>query len=210
MKTIIWDWNGTLLDDVQVGYDATNALLRAFDKPELKALDDYRAAFGFPIERYYEHLGLGGALFTRAADVWMREYLRRDGKNTLRGDARAVLAAFQAAGCPQVILSASKRELLLRQIERFGIASYFDEVLGLSHIYATSKEGIGRAWLERSGVRAQDCVMLGDTTHDFEVATALGFDCILVENGHQRREALRSTGATVAQSLTDALHRVLG
>lgn len=210
MKTIVWDWNGTLLNDVQVSFEAINAILRRYDKPELPSLKAYRAAFGFPVERFYERLGLGGELFLPAANLWMAEYLRRDGENGLREDARGVLSAFQAAGCRQVILSASKRDMLLEQMRRFGIETYFDEILGLDHIYASSKEGIGRAWLARAGVNAQDCVMLGDTTHDFEVASALGFACILIENGQQGREMLAATGAPVEKSLTGALRRVLG
>lgn len=209
MKTILWDFNGTVLNDVEISFDAANTILRRFDKPLLANLNAYRAAFGFPIIDYYTRLGLGGEIFKDAAPQWMEEYLRLEPACGLQEGAREALTAFRAAGYRQVILSASKRETLTQQMARLGILSYFDEILGLDHIYATSKEGIGKAWMARAQTDPTLCVMLGDTTHDFEVARALGVRCILVEGGHQLPETLAATGCEVAKDLFAAANMIL-
>ena len=204
MKTVLWDWNGTLLDDVQVSFDCLNEMLAKYRLPLFGGVDDYRAVFGFPVREYYDRVGLGGPTFDEVAPLWMAAYIREEGACPLREGAREALLAFRAAGYRQVILSASKRDNLLAQMARFDILQYFDAVLGLDHIYATSKEGIGQAWLAKNGDPAS-CVMIGDTLHDAQVAKALGCGCVLVCGGHQLPGTLREAGVPVADSLTAAL-----
>lgn len=204
MKTILWDWNGTLLDDVQVSFDCLNDMLRLYHRPEVATVDDYRAIFGFPVREYYRRAGIGDDLFDEVAPQWMADYMKNEIACPLRADAAAALAGFRQAGFRQVILSASKRENLLGQMARFDILPYFDEVLGLDHIYATSKEGIGRAWMARAGARPEECVMIGDTLHDADVARAMDCRCVLVCGGHQTPAILRGAGCAVAESLTEA------
>ena len=210
MKTILWDWNGTLLDDVRVSFDCLNDMLRRYHRPEMAAVDDYRAIFGFPVKEYYARAGIGPDLFDEAAPQWMADYMAHEAACGLQPGAREALAAFHAAGCRQVILSASKRENLLGQMARFDILPYFDAVLGLSHIYATSKVKIGRDWMAQSGVSPRDCVMIGDTLHDADVAAALGCRCILVCGGHQLPATLQTAGCPVAGSLAEAREMVMG
>ena len=210
MKTIIWDWNGTLLDDVQVSYDCLNLILKKYNKQLVPTVDAYRAIFGFPVKDYYARAGVDGELFSEVAPLWMDAYMKNEISCGLQPGAREALAAFHAAGFRQMILSASKRDNLLRQIARFDILPYFDTVLGLSHIYATSKEGIGREWLEQNRMDPSDCVMIGDTLHDADVARALGCRCILVCGGHQLPETLKTAGCTVAGNLKEAVRRITG
>ena len=208
MKTVLWDWNGTLLDDVQVSFDCLNNMLRLYGKPTVPAVDDYRAVFGFPVRDYYARVGIDGPLFDEVAPLWMADYMKNEGACGLQPGAREALQAFHAAGYRQVILSASKRENLLGQMARFDILPCFDAVLGLSHIYATSKEGIGLEWMRENAADPADCVMIGDTLHDADVAAALGCRCILVCGGHQLPGTLRAAGCPVAESLARAQQMV--
>ena len=54
---VLWDWNGTLLDDVALCVDALNRLLRIYHYPQQYSLAQYREIFGFPIEDYYIRAG---------------------------------------------------------------------------------------------------------------------------------------------------------
>ena len=56
-ELILWDWNGTLLDDVELCVDALNRLLEKHAYPQRYDRDQYRAIFGFPIEEYYVRAG---------------------------------------------------------------------------------------------------------------------------------------------------------
>ena len=210
MKTILWDWNGTLLDDVWTGTEAMNALLKKYDLPLLRDIEHYRSVFCFPVSAYYEKLGVGGDLFAVTSHEWMDEYYAREEKCVLRAGAMEALAAFRAAGYRQVVLSASKRDNLLKQMQRYDVLSYFDAVLGLDHIYATSKVNIGREWMQQQGVLPAECVMIGDTLHDAEVAQALSCRCILAAGGHQSREILDGAGCEVADGIWAAAQLALG
>ena len=210
MKTIIWDWNGTLLNDVQVSFDCLNYILKKYDKPPVPTVDAYRGIFGFPVKDYYARAGIDGELFNEVAPLWMDAYMKNEFSCGLQPGAREALDAFRAAGFRQVILSASKRENLLCQIARFNILPYFDAVLGLSHIYATSKEGIGKDWMAQSRTDPADCVMLGDTLHDADVARALGCRCVLVCGGHQLPATLQTAGCAMAADLNEAARLAMG
>ena len=210
MKTVLWDWNGTLLDDVWTGTAAMNALLEKYKLPLLRDTAHYREVFCFPISEYYDKLGVGGDLFPITSHEWMAQYNALEGRCLLREGAMDSLRAFRDAGWRQAVLSASKLDNLLRQMQRYDVLPFFDAVLGLDHIYATSKVEIGRAWLRAQQIDPADCVMIGDTLHDAEVARALGCRCILASGGHQSDAVLRTAGCEVAESVLEAARQAMG
>ena len=138
------------------------------------------------------------------AHAWMAEYVRGFDTVPLHVDAAEALARFAAAGVRQAVLSATRRDMLESQIARFPIRAYFTDVLGLSDIYARSKEAVGLDYLARCGVPAASTLMIGDTLHDAEVARAMGTECVLVARGHQSRETLLTAGVPVMDTLLEA------
>lgn len=198
---IIWDFNGTILDDVQTGIDSVNLLLRTRKLPEIPDADYYRRVFGFPIREYYQRLGFDFSQepYEDIAVEWVDEYLRNVPHAPLCPGAGEALDAFYKAGISQVVLSATKLQMLEQQLSDLGIRAYFEEVMGLDNIYATSKAELALAWRKKHpGARA---VMLGDTVHDYEVACTMHVDCILVEGGHQTREVLEQCGCPIVHNL---------
>ena len=209
-RLILWDWNGTLLDDVAYAIGVRNRVFPRFGLPTIDSLAAYHAQFTFPVKDYYYRAGVTDETFAPVANAWMDEYVRGCDDVPLFPDALPVLDAFAAAGCTQAVLSASQLAILHQQLDNAGIRARFDAVLGLAHIYATSKQAIGMAYLAQSGFAAGDAVMLGDTLHDAEVARALGCGCVLVARGHQSREGLLAAGFPVTDSLRDAAALLLG
>ena len=167
----------------------------------------------FPTETVY---GLG-ADATNPAAIARLYQARRSGRassSALGQAGRAMpfmvanLATFHA-GLRQVVLSATRRDMLEDQIRRFPIRHFFYDVLGLDDIYAGSKEEIGRAYLHGCGIPAEATVMLGDTLHDAEVARAIDAHCILIARGHQSRDMLETSGYPVVDTLEQAADLVL-
>lgn len=211
IQQILWDWNGTLLDDLQYAIGVRNRTFPAFGLPTIDSLEEYYRQFTFPVKLYYERAGVTDENFDQVAHVWMDEYVRGSREIPLHEDAAATVAAFRAAGLHQVVLSASQMDILRQQLSYYpSLEGAFDELLGLSDIYARSKEAIGRAYLERCGIAARQSVMLGDTLHDADVAKAMGTQCILIARGHQSRETLESAGVPVCDSLAEAARLILG
>lgn len=202
---ILWDWNGTLLNDVQLGLDSLNRNLARFGYPQQYDLQTYRQIFGFPIQDYYIRAGFDFSRhpFPVLAEAYMQDYLPACEACGLYADAETALQKMQALGIRQSILSACPRTELEAQVTCRGIRPCFDQLLGLEDIYARSKLEIGLAYLSKSGFDPAQVVCVGDSIHDYEVSRALGTRCVLFGGGHQARERLEATGAAVIDRLTD-------
>ena len=210
-ELILWDWNGTLLDDVELCVDALNRLLEKHAYPQRYDRDQYRAIFGFPIEEYYVRAGFDFSRhsFAMLAEEYMDDYIPASAACPLMAGAVDALEAFKNAGLRQVILSASPVTTLTRQVEERGVTPYFDRLLGLGDIYAKSKVEVGLAYLQEEGFDPAKAVMIGDSVHDFEVAQALGVGCVLQSSGHQPPETLCQTGVPVVAGLREAAELIL-
>lgn len=210
-ELILWDWNGTLLDDVQLCVDALNRLLARYGYPQRYDRDQYRAIFGFPVQEYYARAGFDFSRhsFDELAVSFMEDYIPASARCPLMEGARDALDAFANAGLRQVILSASPVPTLEQQAAQRDVTRYFDRLLGLGDIYAKSKVDLGLRYLQETGFAPARAVMIGDSTHDFEVARALGVGCVLQSGGHQPPEVLRETGAPVVPGLREAVQLIL-
>jgi phosphoglycolate phosphatase len=202
LDVVLWDWNGTLLDDVDVSLDCLNTLLAESGCPQRYDRAGYRAVFGFPIADYYVRAGFDFSRisFDTLAKRYMELYIPAAERCGLVPGARQALDCFAAAGARQVILSASPVDTLRRQVDERGLTPYFSELLGLGDIYGKSKIRLGLDWMAAAGADPARSVMFGDSVHDAEVAAALGVRCVLCAAGHQDRAALAQTGCPVADN----------
>lgn len=203
--TIFWDWNGTLLDDVDYSVDCLNWMLKEHGYPQRYDLATYQEVFGFPIEDYYRTVGFD---FVRhpypvLAEHYMQHYNAGVGSCPAFDSARAALDTLQRSGWQQLVLSASRRDYLIEQVTDRGLKGYFTELLGLSDIYGKSKVAVGQEHLRKSGIDPAACVMVGDTQHDAEVAAALGIRCVLCSAGHQSRARLEAVCPHVIDDLRE-------
>ena len=199
LDLIFWDWNGTLLDDLDVCIGCLNTLLRDFGYPQQYDKEHYREIFTFPIQDYYIRAGFDFQKdpFPVLAEHYMKLYLPHAAACGLVPGARAALDAFRARQISQAVLSASPMENLRLQVGQQGVGDYFGELLGLGDIYAASKVELGVSYMRRTGIDPARALMLGDSVHDAEVARAMGISCILVAAGHQSRHVLESAGCPV-------------
>ena len=206
---VIWDWNGTLFDDVDWCVSVIDSMLRKRQMRVLGSVEEYHKVFGFPIVDYYRRVGFDfrEESFDELADEYIRLYhSERSGNCKLHENAEAVLEGLQERQIRQVILSASEVGNLMLQMSGFHIQHYFEEILGLSDIYAASKIDVGRAYL--SGKEICNAVLIGDTAHDFEVAKALGVECLLIARGHQSREQLLVYEVPVLDDISQVIEYV--
>jgi phosphoglycolate phosphatase len=200
---VIWDWNGTLLDDASICMDVINGMLSKRGLPTMKDIHDYHGVFGFPVIDYYRRIGFDFEKepFEALAAEYVSLYYGDGRQFRLFPCADAVLSQVSDMGLRQVVLSASELTYLRAQIKPFGIERYFDEILGISDIYAKSKADVGRTYARRAEIGS--AVLVGDTAHDSEVAKSLGMDCVLIPNGHQGKRALSACGVPVLGDLRD-------
>ncbi len=202
MRSIIWDWNGTLLNDLDLCISTINTLLDKRNLPLLNK-ETYKAVFSFPIIDYYKAVGFD---FTREdfavpAKEFIDLYNDRVKACQLHTSVEEVLSAFKTQDIKQYVLSAMKEDMLEKTLKHNGIFHYFEGIAGLNDHYAVSKIERGTQFISEFKINKNDAWMVGDTIHDFEVAKALGLNCILVADGHQSAERLKETGVPVIQNI---------
>lgn len=208
---IIWDWNGTLFDDIATGPAILNEMLIKRGKPPLRDLEHYREIFQFPVENYYRAAGLDFSCetFASMAEDYFALYPIASSDCGLMEGAKEALEAFRQVGFGQNILSASEQSLLEGQLIRLGVREYFSHIIGQKDGYAVGKTEQGILWMEEEKIPPESCVLIGDTDHDAETAHKLGCRCVLLSCGHQSRKRLKQTGAPVVESLYDAVTLIL-
>lgn len=206
---VLWDFNGTLLDDADAGLACVEELLRRRGLPPLGGIAHYREVFRFPIRDYYADIGFDFARedYGALADEWALLYGELAADAPLREGVPEALERLRRAGVRLTVLSASERGMLCRQLRQRGVYELFDEVLGLDDFRAQDKLGIAREWRARTG--AGRALMVGDTDHDALAARAIGADCVLLTGGHQSREVLLRTGFSVLAAPYEAAEYAL-
>lgn len=189
---VIWDWNGTLLDDVQHAIETMNGLLRPRSLPLLDAAR-YRQTFGFPIRRYYETLGfdLESESFSELCDTYVDAFMAKVFDCELAPGSRELLHEIKRAGKTQSLLSATHQPTLQRMVSAFQLEPCFDFIYGIEDKLAVGKVHRGHDLMRASGAPPSRTILIGDTDHDLEVAQALGIPAVLITHGHQCAERLR-------------------
>jgi phosphoglycolate phosphatase len=202
---IVWDWNGTLQDDIQAAVNGINVLLEQRRLP-LVDVERHRETFGFPVKDYYRALGF--QLESEDWDAMAREFhdhFLSDRSPVLRPCARPTLEAFRRQGVGMSLLSASEAMILERLLSAHGIREFFMNVRGLDNLHARSKLDIGRELVQSLGVPVDRVWFIGDTDHDWEVSRAIGAHCLLLADGYQSPRRLARCGCPVLPSLGDVL-----
>lgn len=204
VNTIIWDWNGTLLDDIEICIEAINALLNDRNLPLLDK-ENYLNVFGFPVKDYYRRIGFDfeKESFDIPAHQFIEKYSSAVKKGKLHSGVQSILERFNSKGYQQFVLSASEQASLEMLLKHYKINHWFKAVAGLNNHFATSKEEIGIQLLRKHHITPKNACLIGDTIHDFEVAEAMGCKCILIAKGHQSFERLEKTGTAVVKDLAE-------
>ena len=209
MKHIIWDFNGTLLSDAQLGVDCDNHVFDTLGLPRI-TIDDYRRHMTMPVRDFYTALGVDLSVYRyeTISRIWLDRFNQHAVSVGLVPGTLELTKRMKAAGFTQSILSASYEKSLLEQCRALGIDAYMDEIGGLGDESAQKKTDIGRRQLKKLGLQGEDCVLVGDMVADSELADVLGTGCVLVPWGHNSAERLQKTGRTVVHDMEE-LERVL-
>jgi phosphoglycolate phosphatase len=207
-KHIIWDWNGTMLNDSWLCVQIINELLAKRNMQTI-SMQKYQDVFGFPVKDFYEKIGFNFSEepFHIPATEYNDEYNRRRFQCALQNGVTDVLSHFRRVGLAQSLLSASQKSALEEAVEYYSLQSYFSFIYGLDDHYAHSKVEIANDLFRQIGLPDSDVLLVGDTTHDFEVAQSLGIDCILFCGGHHSKKKLELCNVPVIESYLEILNQ---
>lgn len=195
---VLFDWNGTLLDDLDHTVETANHFLSAqniepFDR------DSYRKHFNFPVKDCYEKLGYDFDIlsYEEMSHQFVDRFMAGVHQSNLFDFARPLLQKLKNADKKVFLLSATEQNCLDQLIEQFDLNSLFTGVYGINNRLAASKVYRGHQLIEEHGVDPAQSVMVGDTLHDLEVAETLGMDAVLIDHGHHCTTRLVSTHTQV-------------
>jgi phosphoglycolate phosphatase len=205
-KSIIWDWNGTLLDDLDLSIECINIMLEKRRLPILST-EKYLDVFTFPVQDYYEAIGFDfrKESWDIAAHEFIYLYLDRINRCRLTKGAKETLTAFKSMGLSQAIVSAMQHDALVKSVNNLGISGFFDSIGGISDHYAAGKIENALSYLSKTNIDPKQALLIGDTLHDAEVAREIGCNCVLIAAGHQSAERLHASRLKVYATLYDFL-----
>ncbi|MGW1886768.1 HAD family hydrolase [Streptomyces sp. NPDC001970] len=205
---LVWDWNGTLLDDIHAVIDATNASFAEIGLEPI-TLERYRDLYCVPVPRFYERLM--GRLPTD--DEWAvmdavfhKHYWVRADACGLTMGAAELLAERQSSGRTQSLLSLAPHEQLIPIVRRHGIEARFMRVDGrIGGSHAGKTEHMVRHLSALEAVEAERVVVIGDAVDDAVAAAHVGARAVLYTGGSHSRTSLAAAGVPVVDSLQEAV-----
>lgn len=207
----MWDWNGTLLHDIDAVIAATNAAFAELGLPPI-TLERYRELYCVPVPRFYERL-MGrpptDEEWAGMDEVFHRHYVARVERVGLAEGAAELLAARRAAGLTQSLCSLAPHDQLVPLVRRHGIEEHFVRVDGC--LGGTSGASTGKARQMAAHVAALDgfrphrTVVVGDAVDDAVAAAHVGARAVLYTGGSHSRASLEAAGVPVVDSLAEAV-----
>jgi phosphoglycolate phosphatase len=206
MNSVIWDWNGTLLNDIDLCISSINILLNDRKIPQINK-ETYKEVFSFPVKEYYKSIGFDFEKedFSIPAHQFIDLYTRNFDSCPLQNSAIEVLSFLREKGLRQFVLSAMEHDMLEKTLKMKGITHFFEGIAGLKDHYAVSKIEQGKQLINDFKIDIEKTWLIGDTIHDFEVATVLGIKCILIADGHQSVQRLMQTGGRVIGGIQELI-----
>ena len=208
-KHIIWDWNGTLVNDTWLFVDIMNGVLK---KRKLNgiSLDDYRNVFDFPVQDYYRKLGFDfdDEPFESAGLDFIKIYDNRKFEPKLFDDTMPTLNSLKNSGCTHSVLSAQNVVTLKKSVSHYQLDEMFEYISGLEDHYAIGKIEQGKNLIQNLSFPLDEIIMIGDTEHDYEVAEAMGVQCFLMDRGHNSTKRLQSKSSKVLSSFTELMEEI--
>ena len=186
---LVLDFNGTIIDDVDLCLNILNHLLEERNYKKV-SLEEYKHIFTFPIKNYYINAGfdLEKYSFTSISNEFISLYQKASLNCKLYEGISELIDKCNNNRIKVVLLSASQIDNLKEQTDHFGLSEKFEAILGTSTIEAASKVEIGKNYFKDK--QDKKILFVGDTTHDAEVASSIGADALLITHGHQARDIL--------------------
>lgn len=200
IKTIVWDWNGTLLNDVDINIAIINRMLSFFDIQTITK-DYYRSIFSFPIYDFYKKLGFKvdkiPFLYEELIENYNEMYRKELFCSSLFTNSECLLQYIDKFDVQNIVLSGQNQKDLDEQIDHFGIRKYFDFVKGSKQKDASDKEEQLSNIMQCQNLSPQDILIIGDTIYDWKIAASHGSPCVLLTHGHQSEKVLSQTHAKI-------------
>lgn len=203
IKNLIFDWSGTLANDLGSVLHATNATLASFGKPVLTEAE-FRECFRLPFTEFYEEV-LPGIELSDLQRLY-RCHFPEDREVPLLAHAREMLEYGAATGRRMVLLSSAPLEHFQLQAGNLGVLDFFERVA----CGVIDKRNELLVLLEEMDMRPEETIFVGDMRHDIEAARAAGVMSVAVATGYESVTKLMTVDPDVLLKDLQSMPRLLG
>lgn len=205
---VVFDWDGTLMDSAAAIAASIQAACADMGHPVPEA-SRARYVIGLGLADAIRHVlpGLDPADYPVMVDRYRAHFLARDGATELFDGARDLLDELQAGGTMLAVATGKSRRGLDRALAETGLRPVFDFTRCADEGLAKPHPDMLLAILDRLGVAADRALMVGDTTHDLDMAHAAGVAAVALTHGAHERSALEARNPL---ALLDDLHALRG
>ena len=208
---IVWDWNGTLLDDNDAVVAAVNEVCTAFGRERID-LEHWRSIFSRPLVHCYERLldrTLTDAEWTHLEELYHGSYRELLHTARLASGVPDVLAEWGEAGRTQSLLSMWFHDELVALVTELDLHPLFERVDGLrDEVGGGAKAAHLKRHLAELARDPAEVVLVGDVLDDAQAAAEAGTGCVLVATGVMSRRSLETAGVPVAADIAEAVARI--
>lgn len=203
---VIWDWNGTLVNDADLCVEIVNELLVEFDQKPIN-IKFYLDNFEFPVKNFYRKIGLPTTLklYDYLSNKFIQSYRERYILCQLQLGTLKCISKLCSFNISQSVLSAGMQSDLDIFIKHFQLTKYFNTVNGVNDIHASGKLDLGIRHVNQISSHKSQILLIGDTLHDAEIAQNIGVKCLLYSGGHNSKLLLRQSGFPIIHTLSEVL-----
>ena len=193
-KLLIFDWDGTLMDSAAAIAASIQSACRDLDLP-VPTEQQARYIIGLGLQEAMEYLlpDVDAAVYPQLVERYRYHFLARDAGTGLFPGAAEAVKKLHGEGHLLAIATGKSRRGLDRALDATGLTRYFHRTRCADEGYSKPHPGMLQCLLDDLEVPARDALMIGDTTHDMEMARAAGVDALAVTYGAHGREALVGT-----------------
>lgn len=192
-RLLVFDWDGTLADSTAIISNAIQQACRDLELPA-PAEADARFVIGLGLGDALRHVapGLPVADYPRLSERYRYHYLARDPEIPLFAGAREMLDELDARGFLLAIATGKSRVGLTRALQQHGLADRFVASRCADEGFPKPHPDMLLTLMDRCGVAPGETLMIGDTTHDLELARNAGARALAVTYGAHTPAGLAS------------------
>jgi len=183
-RFVVFDWDGTLADSTAIIAAALQQACRDIGEP-VPGDADARYVIGLGLTDALRHVapGLPRHRHPELVARYRHHYLARDPSIPLFPGARQMLAELDVAGFVLGVATGKTRAGLDHALAQHGIGGYFAATRCADEGFAKPHPGMLLHLMEQVGARPDETLMIGDTTHDLELARNAGVAALAVGYG---------------------------
>jgi phosphoglycolate phosphatase len=203
MKNMIFDWSGTLVDDLPPVLDATNRIFAHHGRAEMDR-EEFRRTFRLPFAEFYAEV-LPGVAMADLDKLYFEFFVESERRVTVLPGAIEFLDYCQAENKRVFLLSSIHQDHYSAQSEALGLARYFER----AYAQVLDKKEKIHEILDTHRLDPAETMFVGDMVHDIETARHGGVFSVATLTGYDPPERLAAARPDLTVADLDGLRKFL-